>query len=200
MCQCELLEWIKANKDSLQGIGSIATSLAVIISLTLGLWNLHLTNKNMGLTHDASIFVGDLKFSSGPKGESIVEVIIENSGKTKAAEVDFAFKVVNLDDGDSTNNKFGKWMNSSGLDFYPNQKSRLSLEIPSDFTNHKFVFCYISYKATVGGAQEYIDYFQIVDKQAFRVSADQKSVEKFKPYFNKWVELAREKIAEDYRK
>ena len=200
MCHRVVFELIKSNKDLLQGVGAIATSLALIVSLIFGLRNLYFTNRNMGLTHDASIFVSNLKFSSSPKGESIIEVIIENSGKTKATNVDFAFKVVNLDDNDPKNNKFGQWNNSSGLVAYPGQKSGLPLEIPGDYTNHKFLFCYIAYKAIVGGNQEYVDYLKIVGNQAFRVSVNQKSVEKFKPYFDKWVTLAREKIAEDYSK
>ncbi len=139
-----------------------------------------------------------MEFSKDKNNETAIKIYITNAGSTKATDVNFAFKVINLDSENPKNNKFGKWFSSAALTFYPKQTSSLVISIPGNFTNHRFLCAYIAYEPLVAEAQEYVDYFQIDQEEIFRISLHQKSIKQFKPYFVRWISNARKKISDDY--
>lgn len=170
--------WFEHNKHILAGIGSIATSIGVILALLFGVNNMRILKRNLSLTHNAVLYVTEPKTDT-EKSKIIIPFV--NSGNTKANNVKLGVYLLSF-----VNNKHKierRGINPGKLEFYPKEEYRIELGFPKDkFIGPKFYFliCYAEYKKVDNAKDSYKSFFQYENKEWLQLGINQKSIKRYK--------------------
>lgn len=195
------MRFCEKNYKCFQSIGAIATALGVFATLIIVIVtyrSVSIAEKNLELTHNAILFVEEIKISQLDRMDVNPKVNIHfiNSGNTQAKKVKFCAYIIRINLTEKKREDVFEEItfiqNISGdLEFYPKQKEIVGFENKKDrFDKEGFYYmiCAVSYETATGQKKDYTGYFQLENKSDWlRIGINQDSIKSYKGYLQDYM-------------